>query len=121
MAFAAVKTKEREFTVPSLAEASPQYAELAARKTTLLAQKLEVEAEILRVFRALRAPAARTYSDRVAELIGEEVPSGDAVRPTQGRLIERERHLQSITQAIAVIESRLGSERGKASLIICDQ
>jgi len=116
---AAVKMKEREFSVPSLSEASPQYAELAGRKTALLAQKVATEADISRIKKEMGKPRPLPYSAKVAELIGE--PVTEASEPLANQRRELEKHLHAINQAIAVVESRLSIERGKASLIICDQ
>ena len=45
MALAALKSAKRELTIPSLGEASPQYAALVARKDELNAQRATTGAE----------------------------------------------------------------------------
>ncbi|BBC00200.1 hypothetical protein BE61_56560 [Bradyrhizobium elkanii USDA 61] len=117
---AALKSAKQEFLVPTLSEASPQYAELAQRKRDLLAQKVTIEADISRTSKALRAPAAPRINAEVARLIGDEVPS-DGSYPSRQRLGELQQQLRELNAAIAIIESRLGIERGKTSMLICDQ
>jgi hypothetical protein len=124
MALAAIKmksTENTEFAVPSLAEASPEYAALVARKEGLFDQKATTEREIARLGGVLRTLPRVLQQAKIAELVGDQVPQGESPRPSIERLNELKQHLHAIDQAIPVIESRITIERGRASLIICDQ
>jgi hypothetical protein len=125
MALAAIKSKNTtestEFAVPSLAEASPEYAALVARKAGLFDQKATTEKEIARLADVLRTLPRALQQVRIAELVGDEVPQGESPRPSIERLNELKQHVHAIDQALLVIESRITIERGRASLIICDQ
>ncbi|MEH2477530.1 hypothetical protein V1282_000887 [Nitrobacteraceae bacterium AZCC 2146] len=119
MAFAAKKPTETEFIVPSLAEASPAYAELVARKTNLLASLQDAETQLRRDEVAFRARPSQ-MSEKVAVLVGDVAPGGSAY-PTAALIREQQVMIAAIKQAKSVIETRLSAERGKASLAVCDQ
>jgi hypothetical protein len=119
MALAAKKPIETEFIVPTLAEASPAYAELVARKSNLLASMQEAETQLRRDEAAFRARPSQ-MSEKVAVLVGDVAP-GDSTYPTAARIREQQVMIAAIRQAITVIETRLSAERGKASLAVCDQ
>lgn len=119
MAFAAKKPTDTEFVVPSLAEASPAYAELVARKAALLAAKQDAEAQLSRDNVAYRARPSQ-MSEKVAVLVGDCAP-GDSPYPTAARIREQQVNLAAINQAVSVIDTRISAERGRASLVVCDQ
>jgi hypothetical protein len=119
MALAAKKIADTEFKVPSLADASPHYAELVERKANLLASKLEAETQLSRDQVAFRARPSQ-MSEKVAVLVGDVAP-GESTYPTAIRMREQATNIAALTQAITVIDTRINSERGKASLIVCDQ
>jgi chaperonin cofactor prefoldin len=123
MALAAIKSKNTDntdFAVPSLAEASPEYAALIARKEGLFDQKATTEREIARLGDVLRALPRALQQAKIAELVGDQVPQGESPRPSIERLNELKQHVHAIDKAIEVIESRISTERGRASAVICD-
>jgi hypothetical protein len=119
MAPAAEKLLETEFKVPSLAEASPAYAELVARKAALLTTKQEAEAQLARDEAAYRSRPSQ-MSEKVAVLVGDCAP-GESAYPTGARIREQQINLAAINQAVSVIDTRISAERGRASLVVCDQ
>ena len=121
MALAAKSPTKPEFSIPSLCEASPEYAALIARKEGLFAQKATTEKEIALVVKALRTmPPAERHSKAVADLVGDHVSNGKSPRPSRERLNERQQHLNAIDKALRVINSRIANERSKASAVVCD-
>lgn len=107
-----------EFRVPSLAEASGEYAaivdkqsELHARQSTLAAERRELEAKIA----AAPAPA---YRPGVAELLGESVETTSAER---ARLKEISALDTDIRAALDILKARGDDARGKASMAVCDR
>jgi hypothetical protein len=121
MALAAKSPTKQEFTIPSLCDASAEYAALVARKDGLFAQKATTEKEIAGLVKALRTvPHAERHSKAVAELVGDHLPNSESPRPSRERLNELQQHLNAIDKAIRVIDSRIGTERSKASAVVCD-
>lgn len=113
------KPAKAEFIVPTLAEASPNYAELVARKTSLLDAKQVAHAQLVRDEAVYRARPSQ-MSEKVAVLVGDCAP-GESAYPTAAKIREQQTNLAAIDQAISVIDKRLSAERGKASLVVCDQ
>jgi hypothetical protein len=109
----------KEFIVPTLAEASPNYAELVARKTSLFDAKQVAHAQLVRDEAAYRARPSQ-MSEKVAVLVGDCAP-GESAYPTAAKIREQQTNLAAIDQAISVIDKRLSAERGRASLMVCDQ
>jgi len=106
------------FVVPSLAEASPEYAallqkqaELQARQSTLRDQRREVEREI-----AAQPVATMRVSARVAELLGDEL---DSAPNLQRRLAEVRSAEHDVEEAIEIVRRRLADARGLASVAVC--
>jgi hypothetical protein len=122
MKSAAMKSRtEPEFAIPSLGEASPEYAALVARKEGLFAQKGTTEREIARVVEVLRTLPRALHQAKIAEMVGDQVPQSESPHPSIERLNELKQHLRAIDQAILVIDSRLSTARTKASTVICDR
>ena len=117
MAFAKKKPADA-FVVPSLSEASPDYAalvqkqaELQARQSTLRDQRREVEREI-----AAQPPASLRVSARVAELLGDEA---DSTPNLQRRLAEVRGAERDVEEAVEIVRRRLADARGAASVAVC--
>jgi hypothetical protein len=116
---AIIKKKPADaFVVPSLADASPDYAalvqkqaELQARQSALRDQRREVEREI-----AAQPPASIRVSARVAELLGDEADSGPNL---QRRLAEVRGAERDVEDAIEIVRRRLADARGAASVAVC--
>jgi len=106
------------FGVPSLAEASPEYAallqkqaELQARQSTLRDQRREVEREI-----AAQPVTTTRVSARVAELLGDEP---DSAPNLQRRLADVRGAERDVEDAIEIVRRRLADARGMASVAVC--
>lgn len=106
------------FVVPSLAEASPEYAallqkqaELQARQSTLRDQRREVEREI-----AAQPVTTTRVSARVAELLGDEP---DSAPNLQRRLADVRGAERDVEDAIEIVRRRLADARGMASVAVC--
>jgi chromosome segregation ATPase len=106
------------FVVPSLADASPDYAaliakqaDLQARQSALRDQRREVEREI-----AAQPPATMRVSARVAELLGDEP---DSAPNLQRRLVEVRGAERDVEDAIEIVRRRLADARGMASVAVC--
>jgi len=106
------------FVVPSLADASPDYAalvqkqaELQARQSALRDQRREVERDI-----AAQPPATMRMSARVAELLGDEP---DSAPNLQRRLAEVRSAEHDVEEAIEIVRRRLADARGLASVAVC--
>lgn len=106
------------FVVPSLADASPEYAalvkkqaELQTRQSSLRDQRREVEREI-----AAQPPVTIRVSARVAELLGDEQ---DSAPNLQRRLAEVRSAERDVEEAIEILRRRLADARGTASVAVC--
>lgn len=121
MAVAALKSAKREFAVPSLSEASPQYAKLVLRKEELHAERAATDKEIVRIAKALRTAPQVLHRAKIAELLGDQIPGGETPAPSRERLNELRQHIIAIDEALSLIETRITQERIKASAVVCDQ
>ncbi|MCC8972158.1 hypothetical protein [Bradyrhizobium brasilense] len=120
MSIAALKSaKQKAFAVPTLAEASPKYAEIIERRQNLLTELSSTDAEAARVEVQVRSGPRELRRAKVAELVGDQV-SAVAV-PTPERLMELRQHVRALKDAVSVLDQRIGEERTRASIIICDQ
>ncbi|OKP81176.1 hypothetical protein BTE77_02365 [Ensifer adhaerens] len=105
------------FRVPSLAEASTEYAsivdkqqELQERQSALTAERRELEAKVA----AAPVPA---YRPAIATLLGESVESTSA---ELARLKEISALDADIKAALDILRQRSEGARGKASMVVCD-
>ncbi|NYG49855.1 hypothetical protein GGD67_007354 [Bradyrhizobium sp. IAR9] len=121
MAVAALKSAKREFAVPSLSEASPHYAKLVTRRDELHVQRAATDAEIHRLVGAMRTAPRALHRAKIAELVGDPAPDGEAPVPSRERLNELRQHLSAIDEAISLIETGIAQERIKASVVVCEQ
>ncbi|MDN4982306.1 hypothetical protein QY049_03590 [Bradyrhizobium sp. WYCCWR 13022] len=120
MPVAALKSaKQKDFTIPSLAEASPKYAEMIARRQQLLTDASSTDAEIARVEVQIRGVPRELRRAKVAELVGDQIP--DAPSATPERLRELQQHARALKDAVSVLDTRIGQERTNASVAICNQ
>ncbi|MBB4257294.1 hypothetical protein [Bradyrhizobium sp. CIR3A] len=121
MAVAALKSAKREFAVPSLSEASPQYAKLLTLRDELHAQRRATDGEIVRLVGALRSAPKALHRAKIAQLLGDQEPESEASAPSRERLNELRQHLSAIDEAISLNDTRIAQERIKASAVVCDQ
>lgn len=104
------------FRVPSLAEASPDYAALIDKRQELLTQQSALTAERNELIRKIEEAPAPAMRPGVAALLGETSDSTTALRT---RLSEVQRTLSDIDAALEVIRQRLAVARTGASKTIC--
>lgn len=108
--------KTEQYRVPSLAEASTEYAELLAKRAKLLAQQTEVKRERHELLRQIEEAPAPAYRPGVAALLGEGAETTFAART---RVTELATLDADIAQAIEVIRQRLQAARTAASKEVC--
>lgn len=104
------------YRVPSLAEASPEYASLVDKRQDLLTQQASLSAERRELLRKIEEAPAPSMRPGVAALLGEASDSATALRSRFG---EVQRTLQDIESALEVIRQRLAVARTGASKAIC--
>ncbi len=104
------------FRVPSLAEASPDYAALVDKRQELLSQQSALTAERNELVRKIEEAPAPAMRPGVAALLGETSDSTTALRT---RLSEVQRTLSDIDAALEVVRQRLAVARTGASKTIC--
>jgi hypothetical protein len=107
-----------EFSVPRLAEASPEYAALLDKRQQLSLQQSELSAERRELIRKIEEAPAPTMRPGVAALLGE---TSDSTTVLRSRLSEVQRTLQDIEAALEVVRQRLAVARTGASKSICLQ
>ncbi|MGW9332296.1 hypothetical protein [Bosea sp. NPDC055594] len=110
------KQAAEPFRVPSLAEASPEYAALVDKRQELLTQQSTLNAERRDLVRKIEESPAPTMRPGVAALLGE---TSDSTAGLRGRLTEVQRTLSDIDAALEVIRQRLAVARTGASKAIC--
>lgn len=106
------------FRVPSLAEASPEYAALVDKRQELSSQQAALSAERRELIRKIEEAPAPTMRPGVAALLGE---ASDSTTVLRTRLSEVQRTLQDIEAALEVVRQRLAVARTGASKSICLQ
>ncbi|WP_095496110.1 hypothetical protein [Mesorhizobium temperatum] len=104
--------KKQEFAVPSLADASPEYADLLGKQAALSARQSELAAETKRLEKDIRTAPRKEYSASVAALLGEAVDTDNAPRR---RVREIATETADIAAALAVLAARLQAAKGAAS------
>lgn len=104
------------FIVPSLSDASPDYAALIAKKTELQAKHSELTRERRTLEKAIAADTSRETPVRVAELLGDEPGSKSLNRR---RIAEIASVASDIDAAIRVIDQRIRDAKGAASQLVC--
>ncbi|KRE04725.1 hypothetical protein ASE61_07345 [Bosea sp. Root670] len=106
----------QEFRVPSLAEASPEYAGLIAKRDELLAQQSALSAERSDIEQKIAEAPAPAMRPGVAALLGE---TSDSTTGLRARLGEVQKLGVDITAALEIIRQRLAVARTSASKAIC--
>lgn len=104
------------FRVPSLSEASTEYAALIDKQQELLTQQSSLNAERRDLLRKIEESPAPTLRPGVAALLGE---TSDSTTGLRTRLGEVQRTLTDIDAALEVIRQRLAVARTGASKAIC--
>lgn len=116
---AIIKKKPADaFVVPSLAEASPPYAQQLVKLQDLNDQQSKVRAEIRRVdeeFRQARSVPGERISASVAELLGDGADSSVALR---NELAELRRRAADIETAIEIQQRRIAEAKSPASALV---
>lgn len=118
------------FRVPSLAEASLDYAALISRKNDLDARRAAAERELHDLAKG-KIPAALVEETtaarraRAAELLGDLADAGSInIRPSQADVVARSEALRAeigaIDAALAVVASKLGPAKAAADRAVCD-
>lgn len=104
------------FRVPSLAEASPEYAALLTKQQELRDQQARLNAERRDLEQKITEAPAPTMRPGVAALLGE---TSDSTTGLRARLGEVQRTLSDIDAALEVVRQRLAVARTSASKTIC--
>lgn len=107
---------EAEFRVPSLEEASAEYAALVAQRSGLTQRGADTRAERRDIERKIAEAPAPIMRAGVAELLGETSDSTSGLRT---RLAEVSKLERDIGSALEVIRQRLAVARTGASKAIC--
>lgn len=100
------------FAVPSLSDASPEYAALIDKQRELQAEQAALGKERRELEKRIRSEPKREYTSRVAEILGEQVDDGNLPRKRLAEGTARERDLET---AIEVLRQRLRVARTAAS------
>jgi hypothetical protein len=121
MALMKSKKPADEFRVPSLADASPEYAALIARRNDLEQSYAKLNAERSKLHEeiiAAKAAGGERLSAGVARLLGEE--SEGSVTELSKRLRDIVAEMGNIEDAREVLRCRTSEARDKASKVVCD-
>lgn len=109
-----------EFRVPSLAEASPEYAGLIKKRQELQNSYGELNTErskLRKEIEAAKAAGGQRVAPDVARLLGDPE---DSVTGLSQRLREVATEMANIETAQEVLRRRLEEARGRASKVVCD-
>lgn len=109
------------YHVPSLAEASPEYAALIAKRQELeqTYSKLNTEhSKLLEEITAAKAAGGQRLSPGVAALLGDE--PADSITELSKQLSDVVAAMSNIEDAREVLYRRTGEARDKASKVVCD-
>ena len=109
--------------VPSLAEVSPEYGRLQAKRSELEARKVELgrERSALEKRHYLDQDRSTAAANRaVAALLGDPVEGAPEVDDRE-RLRQIATMLRDVERALETLEERINAERRAASKLVCDQ
>lgn len=110
--------KSTPITVPSLAEACPDYAGLAEKRAELAALHGKLTREKADLWRNRdKAPSTTNLAPGVARLVGDEVVEAPSPR---ARFFAVKAELAEVDAALAEIDKRLRAARGPASRKACE-
>src|SRR3954468_3191450 len=112
------KAAAEPFRIPSLAEASPEYAALLQKQNDLYALQSKLNGELRDMQKQIDATGDRSprVSTRVAELLGDAPDSAPMLRK-QAADIRKE--LADVEAAIEIVRRRLTEAKGPASVAAC--
>jgi hypothetical protein len=110
------KPAAEPFRVPSLAEASTDYAALVAKRSELQTRQLELSRERRTLEKAIAADTSRETPTRVAELLGDRPGSKSLNRK---RVAEIASVVSDIETAVSVVDQRIRDAKGAASQLVC--
>lgn len=112
------KAAAEPYRIPSLAEASPEFAALLHKQNDLYALQSKLNGELRDMQKQIDATGDRSprVSTRVAELLGDAPDSAPMLRK-QAADIRKE--LADVEAAIEIVRRRLTEAKGPASVAAC--
>lgn len=112
------KAAAEPYRIPSLGEASPEYAALLQKQSDLYALQSKLNGELRDMQKQIDATGDRSprVSTRVAELLGDAPDSAPMLRK-QAADIRKE--LADVEAAIEIVRRRLTEAKGPASVAAC--
>ncbi|SDC02539.1 hypothetical protein SAMN05216337_100154 [Bradyrhizobium brasilense] len=115
------KKAAEEFRVPGLAESSPEYAALIAKRQELQERYSALNAErskLRREIEAEKSKGGQRLSSDVAKLLGDDPV--DSVSALSKQLREVTTEMGNIESAQEVLRRRIDEARNNASKVVCD-
>jgi hypothetical protein len=112
------KKPTHEFCIPSLAEASPEYAALLQKQADLYALQSKLNGERRDIQKQIDAAgdSGPRVSARVAELLGDEADSAPMLQKQAGEIRNQ---LADVEAALEIVRRRLSEAKGPASTAVC--
>ena len=112
------KTSAEQFRVPSLAEASPNFAALLQKQADLLARQSELNREHREIKKQIEAAgnSGPRVSARIAELLGDDADSSPLLRKQAADIRNQ---LADVEGALEIVRRRLSDAKGSASAAVC--
>jgi chromosome segregation ATPase len=126
MVFAKRVAAPTAVVIPTLEEASPEYANLVSKRGELEARRAEIDREVDKL-RKGTAPAAlaAARTDRALALLGDVADTATRLVPTQAdiarRVADLNRERGDIEGALAMLATRIEQATNKASRAVCDR
>ncbi|MBS3649673.1 hypothetical protein KEU06_13755 [Pseudaminobacter sp. 19-2017] len=118
MAFLKKSAPAQAFRVPTLADASPEYAALIEKQAAIQAEQTTLAAERRELEKQIAADTAPEVRPAIAELLGDAPGTKALNRKRVAEIVARER---DIAAALDVLRGRIGEARTKASRLVCEQ
>ncbi|MCP3406210.1 hypothetical protein [Bradyrhizobium sp. CCGB01] len=116
---ALLKKKEAaEYRIPSLAEASPEFAALVQKRADLHTLQSKLNGELRDVQKQIDAAGDKgpRVSARIAELLGDEADSAPMLRKQAADIRAQ---LADVEAALEIVFRRLDDAKGPASTAVC--
>jgi seryl-tRNA synthetase len=112
------KIAAEQYRIPSLAEASPEYAALLQKQADLLARQAELTTERRKLQKQIDAAADKgpRVSARIAELLGDDADSSPLLRKQAADIRDQ---LADVEAALEIVRRRLTDAKGPASRAVC--
>lgn len=106
------------YRIPSLAEASPEYAGLLQKQADLHTLQSKLNGELRDVQKQIDAAGDKgpRVSARIAELLGDEADSAPMLRKQAADIRAQ---LADVETAIEIVRRRLSDAKGPASTAVC--